>query len=381
MNDDARDAARGLLRSPLIVAALEPDEHRRIRRHADELVAMFRKYLGYRLAIDARLARLYKAGLGDDRERPIVVRNSKAPFSPRDYTYLALVCSVLFATSQQILFSGLVVDVEQAAAEAGIDLDQANRSERLGLVHAVRRLIDWGALVEVDGSVTGYAEGAVTEALLTVERDVVRELLATTLRDVSTPAELLRNATEVAPEAIRHRVRRRIVECPVVILADLPEAERSWLRPSQRREAQLLEENFGLRLEIRSEGVAALDPADELTDVFFPRDGTVAQAALLTIAALVDGIDDTSVPSAPIEAAALEETVASLLRQHERHWSKDYHGRPDRLRADVEELLCAMGVARRAPGGGLNLLAVAARYAPEPVERSARVEALSMGEW
>ena len=61
----------------------------------------------------------------------------------------------------------------------------------------------------------------------------------------------VRVAADVAPEAVRHRVRRRIVECPVVLLVDLPETERAWLRQSQRREAQLLDENFGLRLEIR----------------------------------------------------------------------------------------------------------------------------------
>ena len=69
---------------------------------------------------------------------------------------------------------------------------------------------------------------------------------------------------------------------------ELSESERLWLRQYQRREAQILEENFGLRLEIRLEGVMALDPQDELTDMRFPRDGTLGQAALLAVAELVE---------------------------------------------------------------------------------------------
>ena len=173
MNDDAREAGRQLLRTPLITASLQPEAHRQIRRHADELVSMFRKYLGYRLAVDARLARLYKAGLGHGERRPMR-RGSKAAFSTRDYTYLALICSVLLNTGQQVLLSSLVADVEQAAAEAAIALSQDTRNERLAFVHALRQLIAWGALVEEDGSVDRYSEGKTAEALLTIERDVVR---------------------------------------------------------------------------------------------------------------------------------------------------------------------------------------------------------------
>ena len=93
MNDDERrDAARLLLSTPLVLAERDPEGHRCIRRHADTLAAMFRNYLGYRLVVEAQFARLYKAGLGY-AGRPLL-RRSKATFSPRDYTYLALLCAV-----------------------------------------------------------------------------------------------------------------------------------------------------------------------------------------------------------------------------------------------------------------------------------------------
>jgi uncharacterized protein (TIGR02678 family) len=383
MNDDARDAGRQLLRTPLITAALQPEAHRQIRRHANELVPMFRKYLGYRLAVDARLARLYKSGLGRGERRPMQ-RGSKAAFSVRDYTYLALICSVLLNTGQQVLLSSLVTDVEQAAAEAAIALSQDTRNERLAFVHALRQLIAWGALVEEDGSVDRYSEGKTAEALLTIERDVVRELLSRSLRDVVDQEELVRVAADVAPEAVRHRVRRRIVECPVVLFADLPETERAWLRQSQRREAQLLDENFGLRLEIRIEGVAAFDPIDELTDVYFPRDGTLAQAALLTVSALVDMAESCEVdsPLVPITAAAIAELAVSLADRHGRSWAKEYVGHPDRLAQDIEELLLDAGLVVRQEDGGLHMRAIAARYAPEPFDtietEPQRLESLSL---
>jgi len=36
-SDDQRDAARQLIRTPLVLASRDPDGHRRIRRHADAL--------------------------------------------------------------------------------------------------------------------------------------------------------------------------------------------------------------------------------------------------------------------------------------------------------------------------------------------------------
>ena len=50
--DDQRDAARHLIRQPLVLAARDPEGHRRIRRNADALATMVRTYLGYRLVVE-----------------------------------------------------------------------------------------------------------------------------------------------------------------------------------------------------------------------------------------------------------------------------------------------------------------------------------------
>ncbi len=363
-DDERRDAARLLLSTPLVLAERDPDGHRSIRRHADTLATMFRNYLGYRLVVEAQFARLYKAGLGS-AGRPLL-RRSKAAFSPRDYTYLALLCAVLLTSRQQVLLSTVVADVRHAAAEAELDLGDDTLTERRALVHALGRLIEWGAVHEDAGTVAEFADDPAKEALLWIEHEIVRNLLAIPFRDVESAGELIRAATETDPDSIRHAVRRRIVESPVVLVDQLSESERLWLRQYQRREAQILEENFGLHLEIRLEGVMALDPQDQLTDLRFPRDGTLGQAALLAVAELVERLmPDAGSGTAPVPEGELSSVVSQLLNERAGGWSKEYVDHPDRLIADVEDLLVDMGLLERNERGALGLRAVAARFAPE----------------
>jgi uncharacterized protein (TIGR02678 family) len=378
-SDEQRDAARLLLKSPLVIAADDPEAHRQIRRHADHLGTMFRNYLGYRLVVEANFARLFKAGLGPADGRAFLRSSSKRPFSPRDYTYLALLCSVLVTTRWQVLLSSVVADVRQAAAEADVELGVDTLSERRALVHALRQLIDWGVVTEDAGAVADYADDSTKDALLFVEAEILRNLLAVPLREVDDPDELVRLAAATGSDAVRHGVRRKVVESPVVMVDELPEQERLWLRQSQRREAQILEDTFGLQLEIRSEGVAALDPLDELTDVKFPREGTLAHAALLTAAELVSELAadrspaGASASSVPVPTGLLAEIVEQLLTTYGRHFSKEYVSNPDRLAPDVEDLLVAMGLLARSADGDLVLRSVAARYAPETEEIAAPV--------
>jgi uncharacterized protein (TIGR02678 family) len=365
--DEQRDAARHLIRQPLVLASRDPEGHRRIRRNADALATMFRAYLGYRLVVDARFARLSKAGLGPDDGRPLRRSGSKAPFSPRDYTYLALLCSVLLTGRMQVLLSSVVTDVRQAAAEAGVDLGGDTLTERRALVHSLRQLIDWGIVTEDAGSVSEYADDPAKEALLFVERELIRHLLTAPLREVDDPQDLVRVAADPGPDATRHAVRRKVVENPVVMVDDLPEAERIWLRQSQRREALILDENLALRLEIRDEGVAAFDPQDELTDIPFPREGSLGQAALLGVAEIVSEIEPSGA-AVPVPAGLLQSVVQGLLAKHGRRWSKGYVEHPQRLGPDVEDLLVDVGLLARDPDGCVRLRAIAARYAPEPAE-------------
>jgi uncharacterized protein (TIGR02678 family) len=368
---ERQDALRLLLRHPLVTSdGPHAEAFKLVRRHKDDLARDLRQLLGYRLVVEAGFARLYKAGLGPGRARPLR-RASGAPFSPRAYAYLALCCSVLLTGRQQVLLSGLVEQVRHAGAEAGIELGADSHADRRAFVAALRQLVAWGVLVEDDGTVAAFADDAAVEALLYVRRDLVRHLLAVPLRDVEHPDELVRLAAEpgVAGGA-RHLVRRLLVEEPAVLADDLDAESWEWLRQSQRREARAFGELIGLELEIRAEGVAAIDPREELTDEAFPRGGTLGHAALLAVSELARRLRPEALPrdevigTVPVPDGLLDEVVARLLERHGARWKQDYLDHPERLQRDVEDLLVAMGLLRRSPGG-LRLSAIANRYAPQ----------------
>ncbi|MFN2607160.1 MAG: TIGR02678 family protein [Acidimicrobiales bacterium] len=378
--DELQDALRHLLRHPLTLdGGPHAEAFRLVRRHREELGRDVRQLLGYRLVVEASFARLYKAGLGAGKARPLR-RASGAPFSPRTYAYLALCCSALLTGRQQILLSALADQVRHAAVEAGITLGYDNHADRRAFVAALRQLVIWGVLVEDDGSVGAFADDAGAEALLSVRRDVVRHLLAVPLREVEQPEELVRLAAEPGAGAgARHRVRRLLVEEPAVLADDVDEESWAWLRQSQRREARTFSELFGLELEIRAEGVAAIDRRDELTDEAFPRGGTLGHAALLVVTELAHRLRPGAMrgegltTTVAVPDGMLDEVVAAVHERHGRRWKQDYLDHPARLPRDVEDLLVAMGLLRRAAGGQLHLTAVANRYAPEVAEVPARL--------
>ncbi len=373
---ERRDALRLLLQHPLVTAdGPHAEEFALVRRHRDALGRDVRQLLGYRLVVEPGFARLYKAGLGPHRARPLR-RASGAPFSPRAYAYLSLCCAVLLTGRQQVLLSSLVEDVRHAATEAGVGWGDDSVADRRAFVAALRHLVELGVLVEDDGTVAALADDADAEALLYVRRDLVRHLLAVPLREVDGPAELVELAATPALSAgPRHRVRRLLVEEPAVVAGDVDDESWAWLRQSQRREATILDELIGLELEIRAEGVVAIDARDELTDEHFPRGGTLGHATLLALAELVRTLRPSSADAivawVPVPSGALDAIVGELIERHRSRWRNDYVDHAERLLADVEDLLLAMRLLRRHEGG-LELSAIASRYAPDVVELPAR---------
>jgi uncharacterized protein (TIGR02678 family) len=231
--------------------------------------------------VEPGFARLYKAGLGRDSGRRLE-RGSGTPFTPRTYAYLALALAALVTAPEQLLLSEVVARTRAAAAEAGIDLGEPNRmTERRALVAALKQLMTWQVLTEDEGSVDSYTGDSEADALLTIDREIARRLVGGPVSQAATPEDLIERAASAGEAGPRHRVRRLLVETPVVYLDDLTEEEVDWLRRSQRREQRILEDFAGLHAEIRAEGVALVDPEQELTDTQFPGTGTVAWAALL----------------------------------------------------------------------------------------------------
>ncbi len=369
---ERRAAARLLLAHPLVTShGPHSDTFPLIRRHADWLAQRFQQVFGYRLLVEASYARLFKAGLGPGSGHRLERPSTGTPFTPRTYTYLALALSVLVTAPEQLLLSQLVADLRAAAVDAGIEVsDTGRQAERRTLAAALRQLVDWGVLVETEGHVAAVAEERGGEALLTVDREIARAIVAGPLAQSRDGADLVRRAADPGFGGPRTYVRRRLVETPAVHLDDLTGAEREWLRTRQRRESQAFSELLGLEAEIRAEGIALIDPDGDLTDLHLPGTGTVAQAALLLVGRLVERMrpEDPGHPAVGgrlvigvrVPDGLLAELLDELVEEYGRrsNWQRGLLEDRDGLLAAVLDLLVRMRLMApagpvRADGHGL----------------------------
>lgn len=363
---------RTLLRHPLLheggpEAGLLPLVH----RHRAVLRELFASLLGYRLDVTRRYARLYKAGPGD--EITASTRGADG-LSPRGCAYLALVAAALTGAGRQVLLSRLVADVRADAARLGMGAPD-DTADRRALTAALRRLVELGVLAETEGSVTGFvvseSDGEADrvggeEALLTIDTELLGALPAGPVAEADTPEELCESAARPRTRTEEHAVRRRLVEHPAVLYADLPAAQAEWLRANARRESWLLETCFGLRVELRSEGAVAVDPQDYLSDMAFPGLSTPARMASLALPDLmsagVPGPDGT----VTVDGELVHRSCSELVRDYPAAWSKQATADIAGAVAAVTEVLVRAGVAEPGGSGGLRLRPHAHRWAPVP---------------
>jgi len=81
--------------------------------------------------------------------------------------------------------------------------------------------------------------------------------------------------------ALRHRLTRRLLDDPVVYYEELAEDERGYLVGQRHAITRRIEDATGLVSEMRAEGIAMVDPDDELTDVRMPEQRTDGHVTLL----------------------------------------------------------------------------------------------------
>lgn len=348
-------AARALLVQPWRTLEADPALFVLIRRHAETLDRWFTQRLSYRLIVHADTARLVKTGHvpGD---RPLRTHTDR-PFTGREYVMLALVLAATASGPDRISLRDLVLLVRSAAADAGVALD-GGVPERRALVTALRWLIARGVMRELDRTVAGYESDDDADALLEIRNDRLALLAAPPLVGTDSAEQLLERAAGEATG--RAAVRRRLVEDPVVDIADLTPQDGAELRRRLREEVRYLEEMFGFVIEARAEGVAAVDVEGGCTDHTFPRPGTVPHAALLLLHALVDRYRTGGAGE-----AELDEELAALIDRYGRYWSQDAIGDPRALRTDAVALLALMGLVSLGPEGRVTPRPVAARYVPD----------------
>jgi uncharacterized protein (TIGR02678 family) len=363
--------ARVLLRRPLLRAGgQDGDLLPLVYRHRVALTDLFAQTLGYRLVVQRQFARLHKSlpGTGIPRGEP--------GLSPRAYAYLALTIAALTGVGRQVLLSRLVADVRAAGAEAGVETAD-DLADRRALSAALRQLLALGVISETEGSVSAVAERAPSEALITIDTDLLGQLLSGPLADANTPARLLELAARPGPRGVEHAVRRKLVEDPVTLYADLPAEQAEWLARRARRESALLERCFGLVTETRAEGIAVTDPEDYLTDLVFPGASTVSRIALLALPELLAEAESTRPDGrTPVTFEQVRLAGERLAGDYPAAWSRQATDDLDGLATEVLELLAAVGLAVRDPQAdhqdGWLISPAAHRWLPQADERPTR---------
>jgi uncharacterized protein (TIGR02678 family) len=374
---DLERATRVLLRHSLLRHGADPDAFRFVRRHSTELRGWFDQNSGWRLHVDTEVARLFKLADPDaGGTHPAREPRSDLPFGRRRYVLLCLALSVLERADAQItlgrLAEGIIVaaDDERLAA-AGVTFELSGREERSDLVAVVRLLLDLGALARVAGDEDAFVREA-GDVLYDVERRVLAVLIAAPrgpstiaahdfgarLRELTAEPEPV--SEDLRTRAIRHRLTRRLLDDPVVYYDELSETELAYLNGQRSALTKRISERTGLVAEIRAEGIAMVDPREELTDLRMPEVGTDGHVALLVTEYLAVRADHDG---SGCQTSELQALVRRLANEHQAYWRRSTR-EPGAEVGLVEHALARLGALRliRRAGDVVHPLPALARF-------------------
>ncbi|MDN3260636.1 TIGR02678 family protein [Streptomyces sp. CSDS2] len=369
-------AARALLKEPLLLArGPGADAYRLVRRYAAELRDWFDRNTGWSLRVDTESVRLRKTPgtLADATHPAREASRAGVPFTRRRYVLLCLALAALERGEAQIALGRLAEQVVLDAADprlaaAGVEFTLERREERLDLAAVVRLLLRYGVLRRVAGDEDAYVSGA-GDVLYDVERRVLAGLLAArhgpSLIDAdgfeerlsALTAESALDSDELRFRAIRQKLTRRLLDDPVLYYDELTDEELVYLTRQRAFLTARVGELTGLVPEVRAEGIAMVDPHDDLTDVRMPEQGTHGHVTLL-LAEHLAGADGE------VGLDELERRVRELAAVHGAFWSKSAKqpGMEGELVEQALAKLSALGLVRRTPTGVAPLPALA-RYA------------------
>lgn len=365
--DGRARAMRALLARPVLRAQTEPDLFRLVRRHADVLQEWFERETGWRLVVESQTVRLLTAlvphgptAVAIAQRHPARARKGDPGFTRRRYVLLCLCLAVLERSDPQVSLGRLAEEIVLAARQPGlesVEFTLGSREERSDLVAAIRLLLGFGVLVRVAGDEDSYVSSD-GDALYDVDRRVLATMLSTehgpgliaTTLGPGPAIEDLEAALHEPPPAytedeanrrLRHAVTRRLLCDPVLYYDELPEAERSYLLTGQRvLVTRRIAEATGLLPELRAEGIAMVDPDDQLTDVRMPEQGTDGHATLLLAEHLAI--------SGSTQVAALRRKVKALAKEYASYWRKTTRepGAENAIVAEALDRLAGLGLVR-----------------------------------
>lgn len=376
-----RTALRALLARPLLTAEHDADALVAVRRQLPYLREWLTRETGWRLQADPETVRLFiTPPATTDATHPARGRAGET-YGRRRYVLVCLALAVLERSDAQTTLGTLADQLLDLAAEpelaaTGVEFTMDNRAERSDLVAVVRMLLDWGVLTKVAGDEDAYLSVS-GDVLYDIQRPVLAALL-TGNRGPSTvtaasfeqrladlTAEAVPDTDELRNQALRRRLTRRLLLDPVVYYDDLDPAERAYLISQRPAITRRIHDATGLWPEIRAEGVAMVDPDDQLTDVRMPEQRTDGHVTLLVAEHLA------ARQTATVDE--LLEFVRSMARRHTAYWRKGVTepGAERQLLAVALEKLTALRLVDAGPDTVRSLPAIGRFAVDEPTIRSA----------
>jgi len=341
---------RVLMTKPWLFAGRDDDAISKVKLHVDDLRDVFGR-LGWVLVVERDLVRL--------RKTPPRVRDAAGPADPpaRVAQWFFLLVAAAESMGRRVGLGALVNAARAAAAEAEVPTT-GDRPERLAIVAALKMLTARGAIEELDGSVDGYATDDDPPVLIAVHHTRLLHVVAnySPEHDPLTDPDGWLAAVSREPEPAR-RMRRRLIDDPVVHSCDLDDDEAEWLSRRLREDGGPLADAFGLHIERRSEGAAFVVPESafrynaELGPLPFPSSGTVAHAALLVCRWATDTGTATGDMPAGWRSVASTDVTAKLAELADeaghRGWAGELREDPaGRFRTEIREFLVGLDLLR-----------------------------------
>ena len=339
---EERQAMRALLQQPLLSSG---EELLLVKRHQQRLREWLTRHTGWRLVVRADYARLYKSASNlDDSTRGL------PSFHAHRYALLCLILAALERGERQTTLGTLADQVAALAADpelarSGFSFDLSERLQRSDLVQVVRYLLDLRVLTKVQGDEQQFVSGQ-GDALYTIHRSLLASMLSTrrgpsTLDLDDFEERLAQISFEPWPDSeegrlqrIRWNLTRRLLDDPVLYTADLQPEELTYFTSQRAHMAREINLLTGLEGEQRLEGLAMVDPEEELSDLSMPETGTNGHITLLLAEHLARNPDQVHGP------IALQAFTAELILRHKAHWNKQAQS------PDAAEPLCAMALER-----------------------------------
>lgn len=332
---ERRQALRALLRRPMLPAR-GPDEadYRLVRKHEARLRGWLEQETGWRLSVDSSVARLHKRVEGSDPTRGLA--DGRRPFSRRRYVLFALALAVLERAGVQTtlgrLADGVIGELgEKPLSAVAPEFTLTGREERADTAAVVRLLLRIGVLRRVEGDEQRFVDAG-QDVLYDIEHAVLAGVLQTAAPPSAVAADSFDDrmaavgehrrdeSDEARNRASRHRLTRRLLDDPVLLVEDLHPDDAAYLASQRRAITDRIREATGLEPEVRAEGIALLDPEGTLTDVRMPEGGAPGHLALLIATRLGD--------EGEVARAELELHTARLLEGHAALWGRTIRERP-----------------------------------------------------